>query len=61
MGRTGIQVSPFCLGTMMFGMANTDREDCVRIIHRALDAGINVIDTADVWRGQGVSAIVRVR
>ncbi|WP_255686308.1 aldo/keto reductase [Micromonospora okii] len=46
---------------MMFGMANTDREDCVRIIHRALDAGINVIDTADVWRGQGVSAIVRVR
>jgi diketogulonate reductase-like aldo/keto reductase len=48
LGRTGIQVSPYCLGTMMFGQAgNPDRDDCVRIIHRALDAGINVIDTAD--------------
>jgi len=53
-GRTGVQVSPFCLGAMMFGdWGNTDHEDCVRIIHRALDAGINFIDTADVYaRGE---------
>ncbi|GLY81263.1 aldo/keto reductase [Actinoallomurus iriomotensis] len=50
LGRTGIQVSPYCLGTMMFGRSgNTDRDACVRIIHRALDSGINVIDTADVY------------
>jgi aryl-alcohol dehydrogenase-like predicted oxidoreductase len=50
LGRTGIQVSSYCLGTMMFGQAgNTDRDDCVRIIHRALDAGINFVDTADVY------------
>src|SRR3981081_4727100 len=49
-GRTGVQVSPLCLGAMMFGAwGNTDREECVRIIHRALDAGINFIDTADVY------------
>lgn len=40
LGRTGIQVSPYCLGTMMFGrIGNPDHDDCVRIIHRALDAG----------------------
>lgn len=50
LGRTGIQVSPFCLGTMMFGrIANPDHDECVRMIHTALDAGINVIDTADVY------------
>ncbi|MEV0381257.1 aldo/keto reductase [Nonomuraea sp. NPDC050643] len=50
LGRTGIQVSPYCLGTMMFGrVGNPDHDDCVRIVHRALDAGINVIDTADVY------------
>jgi aryl-alcohol dehydrogenase-like predicted oxidoreductase len=49
-GRTGIQVSPLCLGAMMFGQwGNPDHEDCVRIVHRALDAGINFIDTADVY------------
>jgi aryl-alcohol dehydrogenase-like predicted oxidoreductase len=57
LGRTGIRVSPYCLGTMMFGQAgNTDRDDCVRIIHRALDAGINFVDTADVYGdGRGES------
>lgn len=49
-GRTGIQVSPYCLGAMMFGAwGNTDHDECVRIIHAALDAGINFIDTADVY------------
>ncbi len=50
LGRTGIQVSPLCLGTMMFGAwGNSDADECVRIIHRALDAGINIVDTADVY------------
>jgi aryl-alcohol dehydrogenase-like predicted oxidoreductase len=54
LGRTGIQVSPYCLGTMMFGaLGNTDHDDSIRIIHKALDAGINFIDTADVYsRGE---------
>ena len=42
LGRTGVQVSPLCLGAMMFGpWGNDDRADSIRIIHRALDAGIN--------------------
>ena len=50
LGRTGIRVSPLCLGAMMFGAwGNPDHDDCIRIIHRALDAGINFIDTADVY------------
>ena len=50
LGRTGVQVSKLCLGTMMFGAwGNTDHDDSVRIIHRALDAGINFVDTADVY------------
>jgi aryl-alcohol dehydrogenase-like predicted oxidoreductase len=50
LGRTGIEVSPYCLGTMMFGaLGNPDHDDSIRIIHRALDAGINFIDTADVY------------
>jgi aryl-alcohol dehydrogenase-like predicted oxidoreductase len=50
LGRTGVKVSPLCLGTMMFGAwGNTDHEDSVRIIHRALDAGVNFLDTADVY------------
>jgi aryl-alcohol dehydrogenase-like predicted oxidoreductase len=54
LGLTGIHVSPYCLGTMMFGaVGNPDHADCIRIIHRALDAGINVVDTADVYsRGE---------
>jgi aryl-alcohol dehydrogenase-like predicted oxidoreductase len=55
LGRTGVHVSPLCLGTMMFGpWGNDDRADSTRIIHRALDAGINFVDTADVYSG-GVS------
>ena len=50
LGRTGVQVSPLCLGAMMFGpWGNNDRADATRIIHRALDAGINFLDTADVY------------
>lgn len=50
LGRTGVRVSPFCLGAMMFGeWGNADHDDSIRIIHRALDAGINFIDTADVY------------
>jgi aryl-alcohol dehydrogenase-like predicted oxidoreductase len=49
-GRTGLRVSPLTLGAMNFGArANADHDDSIRIIHRALDAGINVIDTADVY------------
>ena len=45
-----MRVSPLCLGAMMFGgFGNQDHDDCVRIVHRALDAGINFIDTADVY------------
>jgi aryl-alcohol dehydrogenase-like predicted oxidoreductase len=59
LGRTGIRVSPYCLGTMMFGQAgNTDQDDCVRIVHRALDAGINFVDTADVYSGSESEEIV---
>src|SRR5471032_3130277 len=50
LGRTGVKVSPLCLGAMMFGSwGNTDHEESIRIIHAALDAGINFIDTADVY------------
>ena len=50
LGRTGIQVSPYCLGTMMFGaIGNPDHDDSIRIIHKALDAGINFVDTADMY------------
>ncbi|MFI6094503.1 aldo/keto reductase [Lentzea sp. NPDC051213] len=50
LGGTGIEVSHHCLGAMMFGsIANDDHADGVRIIHRALDAGINFVDTADMY------------
>ena len=50
LGRTGVKVSPLCLGAMMFGeWGNRDHDESVRIIHAALDAGINFIDTADVY------------
>ena len=55
LGDTGVQVSNLCLGTMMFGgINNADHDDCVNIIHTALDAGINFVDTADVY-SQGES------
>jgi aryl-alcohol dehydrogenase-like predicted oxidoreductase len=54
LGRTGVQVSPLCLGAMMFGAwGDPDHDAGIRVIHRALDAGINFIDTADVYsRGE---------
>jgi aryl-alcohol dehydrogenase-like predicted oxidoreductase len=55
LGRTGVQVSSFCLGAMMFGSwGNPDHEESIAIIHAALDAGVNFIDTADVY-GAGES------
>jgi aryl-alcohol dehydrogenase-like predicted oxidoreductase len=59
LGKTGIKVSPLCLGAMMFGAwGNADHDDSIRIIHRALDAGINFIDTADVYSGGESEEIV---
>jgi len=50
LGRTGIKVSAYALGAMMFGaVGNPDHDDSIRIIHKALDAGINFIDTADAY------------
>ena len=50
LGRTGVEVTPLCLGAMMFGAwGNTDHAECRRIMHAAVDAGINFIDTADVY------------
>ncbi|MFR0359310.1 aldo/keto reductase [Streptomyces sediminimaris] len=59
LGRTGIQVSPYCLGAMMFGaIGNPDHDDSIRIIHKALDAGINFVDTADMYsRGESEEII----
>ncbi|MET9351109.1 aldo/keto reductase [Streptomyces termitum] len=50
LGGTGIDVSTYCLGTMMFGaVGNPDHQDAVRIIHSALDRGVNFVDTADMY------------
>jgi aryl-alcohol dehydrogenase-like predicted oxidoreductase len=51
LGRTGIKVSPYALGTLMFAssVGNPDHEDSIRVIHKALDAGINLVDTADAY------------
>ncbi|MGV9775663.1 aldo/keto reductase [Streptosporangium sp. NPDC003464] len=50
LGGTGIEVSVHCLGAMMFGAAgNPDHDECVRVIHTALDRGINFVDTADMY------------
>ncbi|MFH1006335.1 MAG: aldo/keto reductase [Candidatus Latescibacterota bacterium] len=58
LGATGIKVSRFCLGAMMLGgIGNPDHEDCARIIYRAIDVGINFIDTADVY-GRGESETI---
>jgi aryl-alcohol dehydrogenase-like predicted oxidoreductase len=58
-GRTGVQVSPLCLGAMMFGpRGNPDHADGVRIIHHALDSGINFVDTADVYSAGESETIV---
>lgn len=59
LGRSGVKVSRLCLGTMMFG-GPTDEAESARIIHRALDAGINFIDTANVYNA-GESEVVTGR
>ncbi|MET0627705.1 MAG: aldo/keto reductase [Acidimicrobiia bacterium] len=57
--RTGVSVSPLCLGAMMFGAwGNRDHDESVDVIHAALDAGINFIDTADVYSAGESEAIV---
>src|SRR5436190_6944101 len=59
LGTTGVKVSPLCLGAMMFGeWGNSDHDETIRIIHAALDAGINFIDTADVYSGGESEEIV---
>ena len=59
LGKTGMSVSRYCLGAMMFGgMGNRDHDDCARIIHKALDSGINFIDTADVYSAGESETIV---
>jgi len=55
-GRTGYKVSPLCLGTMNFGAA-TNEADSIRIIHAALDAGINFVDTANSYN-DGQSEVI---
>jgi aryl-alcohol dehydrogenase-like predicted oxidoreductase len=57
LGKSGVKVSPLCLGTMMFG-GPTDEAESIRIIHRAIDAGINFIDTANVYNGGEAERIV---
>jgi aryl-alcohol dehydrogenase-like predicted oxidoreductase len=58
LGRTGVSVSKLCLGAMMFGDWGTkDHDQSIRIIHSALDAGINFIDTADIY-SQGESEVI---
>jgi aryl-alcohol dehydrogenase-like predicted oxidoreductase len=61
LGRTGVEVSAQCLGAMMFGaMGNTDHDAATRMIHQALEAGINFIDTADVYsRGESEEIVGR--
>src|SRR5258708_4902560 len=56
LGRTGVHVSPLCLGCMNFGWGTEDDES-FRIIHAALDAGINFLDTANVY-GRGASETI---
>jgi aryl-alcohol dehydrogenase-like predicted oxidoreductase len=59
LGRTGVQVSELCLGTMMLGAwGNPDHDESIRIVHAALDAGINLVDTADVYSGGESEEIV---
>jgi aryl-alcohol dehydrogenase-like predicted oxidoreductase len=59
LGSTGVRVSTHCLGAMMFGAwGNTDVDACVRIVHRALDGGINFVDTADVYSAGESEGIV---
>ena len=56
LGKAGVKVSPICLGTMMFG-GQADEEASIRIMHAALDRGVNFFDTADMYNA-GQSEIV---
>ena len=59
LGGTGIRVSPYALGAMMFGaIGNPDHDDAIRMIHKSLDAGINVLDTSDLYSGGESEEIV---
>ncbi|MFE9129754.1 aldo/keto reductase [Streptomyces sp. NPDC007148] len=59
LGGTGMSVSEYALGAMMFGaMGNTDHDESIRMIHTALDAGVNLIDTADVYSAGESEVIV---
>jgi aryl-alcohol dehydrogenase-like predicted oxidoreductase len=59
LGSTGVQVSPLCLGAMMFGSwGNPDHDESIQIIHKALDSGVNFIDTADVYSAGESETIV---
>ncbi|MZD08699.1 aldo/keto reductase [Streptomyces sp. SID5785] len=59
LGRTGISVSTFALGTLRLGAwGNQDHDDAMRIVHTALDAGINLVDTADQYSGGEAERIV---
>ncbi len=59
LGGTGISVSDIALGAMMFGaMGNTDHDESIAMIHTALDAGVNLVDTADVYSGGESEEIV---
>src|SRR5690242_18735846 len=59
LGGTGMEVSVQCLGTMMFGASgNPDHDDCVRIAHAAFDAGINFVDSADMYSAGESEVIV---
>ncbi|MEQ4196670.1 aldo/keto reductase [Streptomyces sp. YIM 103828] len=59
LGGTGIEVSAYCLGTMNFGfVANSDHDSCIRILHTALDQGINFVDTADMYAAGESEVIV---
>ena len=59
LGASGVKVSPLCLGAMMFGAwGNPDHDECIRIIHRALDAGINFIDTSNNYSAGESEVIV---
>src|SRR3978361_1616711 len=57
LGRSGLKISPICLGTMMFGGA-TDEATSSRIVTRAREAGVNFIDTADAYSGGNSEKVV---
>jgi aryl-alcohol dehydrogenase-like predicted oxidoreductase len=59
LGRTGVKVSPFCLGSASLGAwGNSDHDEVIRLIHRALDSGINFVDTADIYSGGEAETII---